>query len=200
MANAYATLGAEGMYCKPLPVVSIKDSDGRAVAAANPSCVRVLSPDIARAATDAARCPVGQQSFFYRCDQGTASGVSWLFNGRQVAGKTGSADNYATETFVGFTPQVAAAGIAANPDDPRDAVGSWVSSQVNQAVAHTMVTALDGLPHQDFNAPSKELAYGGDGRYDQPPAPPKPTSPPTNPSPGPSGAPQPDPQPTSSSR
>jgi membrane peptidoglycan carboxypeptidase len=201
VANAYATLGAEGMYCKPLPVTSIKDSAGRAVAAANPSCTRVLSPDIARAATDAARCPVGQQSYFFRCDGGTAGGLSWLFGGRQIAGKTGSADNYATETFVGFTRQVAAAGIAANPDNPRDAVGSFVSAQVNEAVARTMVTALDGLPQQNFTAPSRDLAYGEDGRYDPPPAPPKPPAPTGGPqSPGPQPTGQPDPQPTSSSR
>ena len=39
--------------------------------------------------------------------------------GRPVAGKTGSSDGYATETVVAFTPQLAVAAIAANPDDPR---------------------------------------------------------------------------------
>ena len=43
--------------------------------------------------------------------------------GRPVAGKTGSSERNATETFVAFTPQLAVAAIAANPDDPRDAVG-----------------------------------------------------------------------------
>jgi membrane peptidoglycan carboxypeptidase len=199
LANAYATLGAEGMYCKPLPVTSIKDSTGRALAAANPSCKRVLSVDIARAATDAARCPVGQQSYFFRCDGSTAGGISWLFGGRQVAGKTGSSDNYATETFAAFTPQVAAAGIAVNPDNQKDGVGAAVSWQVNQAVARTMVTALEGLPQKSFTAPSRKLAYGEDGKFDAPPKPkpdpsgtpnPNPTTGPGQPNPGPTGGPR----------
>src|SRR5437773_12439791 len=72
LAEAYATIAADGEYCRPLPVLSITDSDGQRVAAANPTCHQYLSPDIARAAVDAARCPVGQQSAFDQCDGGTA--------------------------------------------------------------------------------------------------------------------------------
>jgi membrane peptidoglycan carboxypeptidase len=160
LANAYATVAAEGRYCRPLPVLSILDSSGRAVAAAEPSCQQVIAPDVARAATDAARCPVGQQSAYGKCDGGTAAAVAGILDGRPFAGKTGSAENNATETFVGFTPQLAAAAIAANPDDPGDHVGSAVSPRVNAAVARTVVAALAGQPYQDFTPPSRELAFG----------------------------------------
>ncbi|MFK3982334.1 transglycosylase domain-containing protein [Micromonospora sp. NPDC050397] len=168
LANAYATLGAEGVYCKPLPVNSITGPDGKEVAGIGPSCNRVLDADIAHAATDAARCPVGQQSSFGACDGGTATGVSGILGGRPVAGKTGSSEENATETFVGFTPELAMAAIAANPDDPGDSVGSAVASKVVDAVAHAMATALKGKPKTEFVPPSTLIAYGADGHPNQP--------------------------------
>ncbi len=166
LANAYATVAAEGTYCTPLPVVSVTAPDGDAVDVAQPSCKRVLEPDVARAATDAARCPVGQQSAFGQCNGGTATAVDRIV-GRPVAGKTGSSERNATETFVGYTPQVAVAGIAANPDDVTDLVGSAVQAKVIDAVARTIKTALTGEPVAEFTAPSRALV--GDPQRPQPP-------------------------------
>ncbi|MEW2445209.1 transglycosylase domain-containing protein [Micromonospora marina] len=166
LANAYATVAAEGTYCTPLPVVSVTAPDGDAVDVAQPSCKRVLEPDVARAATDAARCPVGQQSAFGQCNGGTATAVDRIV-GRPVAGKTGSSERNATETFVGYTPQVAVAGIAANPDDVTDLVGSAVQAKVIDAVARTIKTALTGEPVAEFSAPSRALV--GDPQRPQPP-------------------------------
>jgi membrane peptidoglycan carboxypeptidase len=153
LANAYATVAAKGRYCRPLPVTLIIDSAGRPVSAANPSCHQAVSSAVARAATDAARCPVGQQSVTGHCDGGTAMEVSSILGGRPVAGKTGSSEGNATETFVGFTPQLAAAAIAANPDSPSDYVGAGVSASVDAAVARTMAAALRDQPYQPFTAP-----------------------------------------------
>jgi membrane peptidoglycan carboxypeptidase len=162
LAEAYATLAANGTYCAPLPVTSITDADGHAVPEGDPACRSAVSPALAAAATDAARCPVGQQSAFHKCDGGTATEVAKIFAGRPVAGKTGSAENNATETFVGYTPQVAAAGIAADPADPTDYVGADVAPKVNAAVAKVMKAVLDGKPKQDFPAPDRQLAFGHD--------------------------------------
>jgi membrane peptidoglycan carboxypeptidase len=163
MAEAYATLGADGVHCSALPVVSVTGLNGKKVAGvADPQCKAVISPEIARAATDAARCPVGQQSVYGRCNGGTATMVGGIV-GRPVAGKTGSSQGNVTETFVGVTPQAAAAGIAANPADPTDAVGSGVSSSVDVAVANTLAVALQGLPVQEFTAPSVQTAFGAGG-------------------------------------
>ncbi len=164
LANAYATIADEGTYCKPVPVVSITDANGDKVGAGDPNCHRVLDPDVARAATDAARCPVGQQSAYGMCNGGTAPVVGSIFGDRPVAGKTGSSENNATETFVGFTPQAAAAGIAADPSNATDTVGAAVESAVAAAVAHTLMTAVQGLPVKRFTAPSVTIAYGPDGR------------------------------------
>ena len=160
LANAYATVAAEGIYCEPRPVTSILDPGGHRVAAAEPACKRVLGAEVARAATDAARCPVGDQSAYGRCDGGTGLQVHAVMNGRPVAGKTGSSENFSTETVVAYTPQVAVAAIAANPDDPRDLVGKDVQGQVVVAVARTLETAVRDKPVLQFTPPDLRTAYG----------------------------------------
>jgi membrane peptidoglycan carboxypeptidase len=160
LANAYATVAADGLYCAPLPVLSITDPQGRSMPAAEPNCHPAVSADVARAAIDAARCPVNQQSAYGRCDGGTAPEVGAAFKTRPVAGKTGSTEDNATETFVGTTPQLAAAGIAADPQSRADAVGDGVSSSVDMAVANTLLAALAGQPEKPFTAPPPGLAGG----------------------------------------
>jgi len=160
LASAYATIAADGRYCRPLPVLSITDSTGRRLPADEPQCDGAVDPDVAHAAVDAARCPVGQQSVFGRCNGGTARVVSAILGGRPVAGKTGSSENNATETFVGVTPQIAVAATAADPDAPHDYVGAGVSSLVDAAVARTMSVALGDDPWLDFPAPSTAIAFG----------------------------------------
>ncbi|MFI6270448.1 transglycosylase domain-containing protein [Micromonospora zamorensis] len=157
LATAYATVAAEGTWCAPLPVVSITDSGGRPVDAAKPDCRQVLDPDVARAATDAARCPVGDQSMYGRCDGATAPGLRARL-GRPVAGKTGSSERYETETVVAFTPQLAVASMAANPDDPRDAVGQAVQARMVDAVGEVLAVALRDQPVRDFVPPSERTA------------------------------------------
>jgi membrane peptidoglycan carboxypeptidase len=161
LANAYATVAADGLYCAPLPVLSITDPVGRSISAAAPNCRPAVAADVARAALDAARCPVNQQSAFGRCDGGTAPEVGAAFKTRPVAGKTGSTEDNATETFVAVTPQLAAAGIAADPASRSDAVGDGVSSSVNMAVANTLLSALAGQPERPFTAPPANMAGGG---------------------------------------
>ena len=81
-------------------------------------------------------------------------------DGRPVAGKTGSSENNSTETFVGFTPQMCAAGTAAEAANPNDHVGSAVEEQVVNAVAKTLATAMAGAPTEDFPRPPDPLAFG----------------------------------------
>jgi membrane peptidoglycan carboxypeptidase len=159
LAGAYATVASGGTYCAPLPVSAVTDGQGHRVAI-GPRCHQALNPDIAAAAADAARCPVGQQSAYHRCDGGTAQQVAAMFGGRPVAGKTGSTEDNTTETFVGFTPTLVAAGTAADPADPRDHVGSAVESRVVDAVARTLRHAVGGASDRDFPRPTRALAFG----------------------------------------
>ncbi|MFI7021836.1 transglycosylase domain-containing protein [Micromonospora sp. NPDC049900] len=158
LAGAYATLAAEGTWCAPTPVTSIVDGTGRRVTAGQPDCRQVLDVDVARAAADAARCPVGDQSMYQGCYGGTAPALRGQL-GRPVAGKTGSSERYATETVVAFTPQLAAAAMAANPDDPQDAVGRAVQSRLVEGVGEILAFALRDVPSRDFVPPSETTAW-----------------------------------------
>jgi membrane peptidoglycan carboxypeptidase len=160
LAGAYATVASGGTYCTPLPVTAVTDAQGHPVAI-GPQCHRALDPDLAAAAADAARCPVGEQSAYHSCDGGTAQQVAAMFRGRPVAGKTGSTEDNTTESFVGFTSAMAAAGTAADPADPRDRVGSAVEARVVDAVARTLRYAVGDASYPDFPPPSRALAFGG---------------------------------------
>ncbi|TDB72809.1 transglycosylase domain-containing protein [Micromonospora sp. KC721] len=160
LANAYATVAAEGTWCAPLPVMSITDNAGHEVAAGRPDCRQVIDPDVARAAADAARCPVGDQSMYAACDGGTAEELGRRL-GRPVAGKTGTSERDGTTSVVAITPQLAVAQIAANPDDPQDAVGGRAQPRLVDAVGRVLDQALRDQPVRDFVPPSESVAFGG---------------------------------------
>ncbi|MFG2039252.1 transglycosylase domain-containing protein [Dactylosporangium sp. NPDC048998] len=161
LANAYATLAADGVYCAPTPVVEIKDLNGNKINAGDPQCHAVVEPDIARAAVDMARCPVGDQSAFGACPNGgTATGVRDDV-GRPVAGKTGTTDSGKSATFVAMTKQLAVAGILTDPDNPQTD-RTMSHPVVNNAVAYTLKAALQGQPVVDFTPPSRLRAFGSD--------------------------------------
>ena len=158
LAGAYAAVAAEGIWCRPTPVTSITDSSGRRIAAGRPDCRQALDTEVARAAADAARCPVGDQSMYRRCDGGTAEGLQPGLR-RPLAGKTGSSDGNATEALVAFTPQLTVATIAANPDNPRDAVGGGVQARQVTAVGQLLAYALRDQPVLDFVPPAQPIAF-----------------------------------------
>jgi membrane peptidoglycan carboxypeptidase len=160
LANAYATLAADGKFCAPTPIVEIRDFNGNKIDAGSPQCKQVVDPDVARAAVDMARCPVGDQSAFNACpDGGTAAGVHGQVD-RPVAGKTGTTDSEKSATFVVMAKQLAVAGIVTDPDNPQ--TNKTMSHPViNNAVAYTLKGALAGVPAVNFTAPSHAKAFGG---------------------------------------
>jgi membrane peptidoglycan carboxypeptidase len=166
MANVFATLAAEGNYCEPLPVRSIQNRDGsnatyQGKLVAAPRCHRAVSADVARAATDAARCVTGYGSSRGSCGGWETSPMVYATLHRPVAGKSGTTDSNKTAWFCGFTPQLAAAAFVADPDDPNDFVGSGRSTISKYTVAETLRDALKGQPKLKFNAPTKSIAWHG---------------------------------------
>jgi membrane peptidoglycan carboxypeptidase len=169
MANAYATLAADGKYCEPTPVIDIRDLSGRSLDMAKPRCRRAVSADVARAAIDAMRCPVGDQSAYHRCNGATAANVRDIV-GKPLAGKTGTTDSNQTAALILTTCQQAVAGIVADPDWAQtsrlrfDLGGRDPHSRVvNPAVAYTMHDVMVDKPAQGFAAPPRSLAFGGRG-------------------------------------
>jgi membrane peptidoglycan carboxypeptidase len=168
LANAYATLAADGSYCAPTPVQEIRDLNGNKLDVANPNCHQAVDKDVARAAIDAARCPIGDSSTYGKCDDGTARTVHSQI-GKPVAGKTGTTDGEKTAAMVVTTRQLAVAGIFADPDWAQTTQLSKGdnghsndvhSAVVNKAVALTLRDAMKGKDSIDFAKPSLKMAFG----------------------------------------
>ena len=166
IANAFATVAAEGIYCQPLPVESITGPDGKpammkvngeAVQVAAPRCHRVISTDVARAATDAARCVTGMKAVTGACGSfGTAEDV-YGYVGRPIAGKTGTTDANQAAWFSAFTPQLAASAFISDPDNPHNPAGGANHPLPRLTVAESMKAALRGLPVLHFTPPSSAM-------------------------------------------
>jgi membrane peptidoglycan carboxypeptidase len=159
MANAYATVAAEGKYCEALPVLEIKELDGRPATfqgrpVAEPRCTQAVSVQAARAAADAARCVTGYGAAASGCGGwSTAPGVYGIVK-RPVAGKTGTTDNNRAAWFVGFTPDLAAASFMADPDNPFHGVGGGNAGKPIEAVSYTLRDALADRPATPFTPPA----------------------------------------------
>ncbi|MCG5470779.1 transglycosylase domain-containing protein [Micromonospora sp. LAH09] len=161
LANAYATLAADGTYCEPIPVQEIRDPEGNKLDIANPRCEKRFSTDVARAAVDAARCPVGDKSSSSRCAGATAGNVRSDV-GYPVAGKSGTTDSEKTAALVAMTKQYAVAGIMADPDWPQTNVKMKHAEKdgINPPVWETLRDAMKGKKAIQFEAPGQKISEG----------------------------------------
>ena len=158
MAEAYATLAADGKYCQPLPVSKIYNHDGKEVEGAEPQCKQVISPDIARAATDAARCPVGDPAQKGDCGGGATAASVGRNVTQPVAGKTGTTENNHSAWFVGYTPKLAGAMFMADPDYADHTVSD--TSRPSYAFGEILHAYLGDRRMANFAPPSDALARG----------------------------------------
>ena len=162
MANVFATLAAKGKYCTPLPVRAISTRDGKPATykgkrVAEPRCRQALRPAVAEAATDAARCVTGYGAARGGCGDWETSPMVYATMRRPVAGKSGTTDSNRTAWFCGFTPQLAAAGFVADPDNPDHFVGKSRGTISKFTVAETLRDALKGKPKLKFTPPPRSM-------------------------------------------
>jgi membrane peptidoglycan carboxypeptidase len=160
MAEAYATLAADGKYCKPLPVSKIYNHDGKPIDGAEPQCKQAVTPDMARAATDAARCPVGDPAQGGDCDSAggaTATSVGRNVN-QPVAGKTGTTENNHSAWFVGYTRKLAGAMFMADPDYSDHTV--YDTSKPSYSFGEILHSYLGNQHMANFAPPSSALSKG----------------------------------------
>ncbi|HET6793091.1 MAG TPA: transglycosylase domain-containing protein, partial [Acidimicrobiales bacterium] len=147
MASAYSTLAADGVHHKPHLVSEVDGPDGRPVLRNNSTGSRVLDRTVARETTQVLTQVV-------RHGTGGAAAVP----GHDVAGKTGTAENYADAWFVGYTPQLAVAVWMGDPSGEvpmRDVDGINVvgGSYPASLWSSFMSQALAGQPSEPFVAP-----------------------------------------------
>ncbi|WP_422737325.1 penicillin-binding protein [Micromonospora sp. WMMD729] len=162
LANAYATLAADGKYCEPIPVQEIRDPEGKKLDIANPRCEKRFSTDVARAAVDAARCPVGDNSKTSKCGSSRTAAVVKGIVDAPVAGKSGTTDSEKTAALVAMTKQYAVAGIMADPDWPQTNVKMKHAEKdgINPPVYETLRDAMKGKPRINFEPPGQKISEG----------------------------------------
>ncbi|MFF5295403.1 transglycosylase domain-containing protein [Paractinoplanes globisporus] len=159
MANAYATLAGDGMYCEPTPIEQIVTQNNEKLDIGKSHCIRATSKDVARAALDAARCPVGDSSQLGQC-HGTTAGQTRGVVKHPVFGKTGTTDHDKTAALIAGTTSLVVAGYLVNPDyqDHSDRMSHQV---VNPAVWNTLADFMAGKPKVQFKTPDNDkIAYG----------------------------------------
>ncbi len=162
MANAYATLAADGKYCAPTPVQQITTLKGEKLDVGKPDCRRVTKPDVARAAIDAARCPVGDFAQLGTCSGRTAGGARGAV-GHPIFGKTGTTDDDKTASLIIGTTSMVVAGYLVNPDY-QDHPYRMSHGVVNPAVWETMHDIMKGKPREQFRKPSGDKIAEGEQR------------------------------------
>ncbi len=106
MADAYATVAARGIYCRPIAISSVVTASGASLPVESAGCHRVLSSAVADAA-----------NFILQgvLTTGTAAGRGI---GRPAAAKTGTANSGYYAAFAGYTPTLAGYVSVFNPIDP----------------------------------------------------------------------------------
>ncbi len=164
LANAYATLAAQGKYCEPRPVKAIKDSTGKSIDLKLPACKQVVTKDVANATTKVLQSVLGPDPL------ATAAHAS-LADGRPAAGKTGTITGAIQTWFIGYTPQLATAIWVGhvNSQKPLKDVklgstfykgyifGGTLAAPIWKAV---MDEALKGQPKLAFTPPSSSMSSG----------------------------------------
>jgi membrane peptidoglycan carboxypeptidase len=161
LANAYATVAAEGVYCEPIPVSKIETLEGESLDIASPDCTRVLEEQIALSAVDMARCPVGGNSYFDRCQPPGTAQVAQGIVGDPIIGKSGTVDEERAASLVISSRTITVAGILTDPD--------WAQTNqrmdhdfVNPAVINTVRDAMEGVDGGNWPRPDNDRMVYGD--------------------------------------
>jgi membrane peptidoglycan carboxypeptidase len=107
LANAYATVSAHGVYCKPRSITKIEDRDGKKIPVPASKCEQAIKRNVADA-TAAVLTNVVDGNI-----PGRTGGAMAL--GRDTTGKTGTINSQAAVWFAGSTPDLAAAVWVGDP-------------------------------------------------------------------------------------
>ena len=140
MSAAYATIANGGTYHEPQPVLKVYDSKGNLIVDnSNPQGERILSPEVAHAATQVMKSVVTGYN-------GTGTDAA-LSNGQEVAAKTGTSSNYMDITFCGITPQLS---VAIWFGDPSNGVQLPNHTSAGDVFRNFMTDVLEGQPTESF--------------------------------------------------
>ena len=157
LANAYATLGAQGTQCDPVPVLQVLDrdgepltgDDGRPLVTGDNCTPEAIPPGIANTLANILVGDVANP-------EGT--GTNAAVPGHQIAGKTGTSQGRDSVAFVGLMPEYAASVMVFNPKAQQD-VGGFGGNMPATIFRNTMTPYLADKPTSTF-APSDPALLG----------------------------------------
>ncbi|MEU6237320.1 transglycosylase domain-containing protein [Kitasatospora sp. NPDC047058] len=151
MANLYATFAARGTYCTPLALTRITTVDGRDVPVPPVKCSQAISQNTA---------DVLNTVLLGVTEKGGTARDLGLDDGRQIAGKTGTADEKKAAWFSGYTANLAGSvwlGGPAKGVPMRDIrIGGKYQEEVFGATGpgpiwqQAMSQAVRGMPEENF--------------------------------------------------
>lgn len=121
LAAAYASFANQGVYVEPYFVDKVVESDGTTLEQHLPRASKAMDAPVAYVLTHMLEGVV---------DRGTAGRASGLEI--DLAGKTGTTDDYGDAWFVGYTP--------------RYTILNWVGYDVKRSIGHNMTGAEAALP------------------------------------------------------
>jgi membrane peptidoglycan carboxypeptidase len=151
------------MYCEPTPIEQITTKDNEKIDIGKPHCIRATSTDVARAALDAARCPVGDSAQLGSCNGAATAPQTHGIVGHPVFGKTGTTDSDKTAALIAGTTSLVVAGYMVNPDYQNHS-DHMDHHMVNPAVWNTLADFMDGKPKVQFKVPDSRKIVVGDQR------------------------------------
>ncbi|MFC8041158.1 transglycosylase domain-containing protein [Paenarthrobacter sp. NPDC057355] len=132
MASAFATFAADGKYCAPIAITSVKDQSGADLPAQSPSCKDAVKPEVARGVA-------------YAMQEVLNAGSGSLIrpalstkNNFPVAAKTGTNDSNGSTWVVGYTTGLATASWFGDP------LGDQLRPGRNLTVNGKFYPAVDG--------------------------------------------------------
>jgi membrane peptidoglycan carboxypeptidase len=159
LANAYATLGAQGTRCTPTPLVQVLDRAGQPLTGddgqplvRNDNCTPESIP--ANVANTLATILVGDVY------SSAGTGQRAAIPGRVIAGKTGTSQGRDSVAFVGVMPEYAASVMVFNPKEKQD-VGFY-GGNMPAAIWHdAFAPYLADKPTSPFPPADPALMGGG---------------------------------------
>ncbi|WP_246858554.1 transglycosylase domain-containing protein [Citricoccus sp. SGAir0253] len=122
-AAAYAAFAADGTYCRPRAIESVKDSSGKTYDVGGPQCQQALDPEVVAQLNETLTQIARRNADEAGVDPGVPMG-----------GKTGTNNSQSSTWFIGYTSDLSTA--------------SWVGNYTGLGTLAGQ--AVDGQVHEDF--------------------------------------------------
>ncbi len=139
-AQAYTVFANGGELSKVDPIIKIVDRNGNTVYEANPKQELVADPRAVYLVNDMLN--------------GRKGGIAESWDGRDVAGKTGTSENQRETLFIEYTPEIVILGFLGNNNNEGMKYGATGLTSVKPWVSGYMKQVEGNIPKTPFEVPS----------------------------------------------